>query len=309
MKFNQLLSSICFLLLLVSPSVRADPKPGYFLPDSVNEMILRYRKVKNLIVLPVIINDSVRVNLILDTGCRNLILFGKKFKKLFHINSNKQIPFSGLGNGKQVVGLLSLGNKVVIDHIIGTGMPVVVVENKNLFASYANIHGVIGYEIFLQFEIELNAHAGTITFRPALKTPVPFGYAQIPLRIVDSRPVMNSRIFVNNGMNRMYDLMIDTGSSLGLLLKTTDMSEFNYESKENILGTGLNGPVFGITTVSDRLMLGTFEMKSVPTGIVSSEWHNNGSIGMEILKDYIVIINYCKSYAYFRPAGYKPAND
>jgi hypothetical protein len=38
----------------------------------------------------------------------------------------------------------------------------------------------------------------------------------------------------------------------------------------------------------------------VPTGIVSSEWHNNASIGMDILKDYIVILNYCEAYACFK---------
>ena len=99
---------------------------------------------------------------------------------------------------------------------------------------------------------------------------------------------------------RLLELMIDTGSSLGLLLKTTNISEFKGHRNEKILGIGLNGPVSGYETVSNKLVLTGLEIEAVPTGIVSSEWHNNASIGMDILKDYIVILNYCKAYACFK---------
>jgi hypothetical protein len=257
--------------------------------------------VKGLIILPVSINDSIQVNLILDTGCRNLILFGKNFKKLFTI-TGKPVEFSGLGTGRPVTGRLSLGNKVSIHQVLGEQIPVVVVSDNNLFEDYHNVHGVIGYDIFLRFEIELNSSERSITFRPAIGGMAPVGYETVPLRIVDARPVIESRVFIgkNRKHGRLLELMIDTGSSLGLLLKTTNMSEFNQHGNYKVLGIGLNGPFSGFQTVSNKLVLAGLEMEGVPTGIVSSEWHDNASIGMEILKDYIVILNYCKSYAYFR---------
>src|SRR5687768_1026207 len=105
---------ISFFCLIVIPftAFAGTPASGFFLPDSVTEMTLRYRTVKGLIILPVTINDSIEVNLILDTGCRNLILFGKKFKNMFKITTGKPIEFSGLGTGRPVSGRLSLGNKV-----------------------------------------------------------------------------------------------------------------------------------------------------------------------------------------------------
>ena len=157
------------------------------------------------------------------------------------------------------------------------------------------------YDIFLKFEIELNPRKKTITFRPAQRASAPVGYNTVPLRIVDSRPVMNSEIHLSNDAdkNRKYELMIDTGSSLGLLLKTTNIDDFETANRK-IIGIGFNGPVSGYNTWSNRLDLGAFDMKNLPTGIIQSPWHNYASIGMEILKDYILVLNYCKAYACFK---------
>jgi hypothetical protein len=101
------------------------------------------------------------------------------------------------------------------------------------------------------------------------------------------------------GIPHILELMIDTGSSLGLLLKTTRIEKYGSRSQE-VLGIGFNGLVSGYHVVSEKLKIEGLEITGVPTSVVSSKWHNNGSIGMDILKDYIVILNYCKSYAYFK---------
>lgn len=301
MKSLRQASAIFFLMLLITlDCFAARPTVGFFLPESVNEMTLEYRVVKGLVVLPVTINDSIQVNLILDTGCRNLVLFGKKFTSMFKMSKRRPVEFSGLGNGRSVTGTLSLGNKVSINDVMGEEVPVVVVGSSNLFGRYHNVHGVIGYDIFVKFEIELNARARTITFRPALKATAPAGFVQIPLSVVDAKPIMRSEVLLHRKKSYVLDLMIDTGSSLALLLKTTNISEHNWHSNEKILGLGFNGPVSGYQMISESLKIHGLEMRNVDTGIVGSNWHNNASIGMAILKDYIVVLNYCKSYACFK---------
>jgi hypothetical protein len=295
-----IVASVVIVLLAQFPALCSGPRAGFFLPDSVNEMTLRYKTVNGLILLPVAINDTIHVNLILDTGCRNLVLFGRKFRKLLPVHSARPVEFSGLGTGAAVTGALSLNNRVSIDQVAGELIPIVIVNEANLFARYSNVDGVVGYEIFLKFEIELNARAKTITFRPALKTRVPPGYAQVPLQIVDARPVMESEIFLDKGRSRKLELMIDTGSTLALLLKTTNLSSFYAHRREDVLGFGLSGPISGYATLADKLVLQDFQIERVPAGIVSSPWHNNASIGMEVLKDYIVVVNYCKAYACFK---------
>jgi len=289
------------LLMVYFAHSASRPVAGFFLPDSVVEMKLKYRVMRNLIILPVTINDSVKVNLIIDTGCRNLILFGKRFSKHLRVVPDKTVVFSGLGDGRSVKGKLSLGNKVSIHQVLGEQIPVVVVENNNLFANYHNVHGVIGYDIFVKFEVEINAREQTISFRPPLEVNIPSGYTQVPLRIVDARPVMRSEVHLNGYSSRSQDLMIDTGSSLGLLLKTTTIENFAHHDNSSVLGIGFNGPVSGYQTISRMVRMPGLEMHNVVTGIVSSAWHDNVSIGMQVLKDYVMILNYCKAYVCFKP--------
>jgi hypothetical protein len=290
--------NLCIFLLCIGFYIRAaEIKAGFFLPDDVAEVTFKFKSIHSLIVLPVVINDSVRVNLILDTGCRNLVLFGKRFQKLLKVQANKSVQFSGLGNGNPINGLLSLNNKVSINTVIGEKIPVVVVPQQNLFATYPNVHGVIGYDIFIKFEIELDPKQLLITFRPAATAQLSPEYEKIPLRIEDSRPIVSSEVFLRGSNGQSCDVMLDTGSSLGLLVKTSDLKKFPKEKTHVVLGKGFNGDVMGLKTTAAKVVLSTFEILAVPAGITYSAWHNYASVGMDVMKDYTVVLNYCQAYA------------
>jgi len=269
------------------------------MPDSIREVTLTYKGLGNLVLLPITINDTIKVNLILDTGCRNLVLFGKRFDNLFVLHPDKKIQFSGLGSGRPVDGKLSLSNKVSIGAVIGEKIPLVIIPDQNLFGSYTNVDGVIGYDIFIKFEVELNCADRLITFRPAFDAEIAPGYEKIEIQIKDSKPIISSKVFFQN-RTLLCDLMIDTGSSLGLLLKTTDMNKYPAQGKSEVIGRGLNGNIEGTQTFAKSLLLDKLEIKKVPMGIIFSPWHNYASVGMDIIRKYSIVLNYCKSYAGFK---------
>jgi hypothetical protein len=286
-------------LLIFYFTAAAYPNAGFCLPDSVSEMQLKFRNVRDLIVVPVMINNTVEVNLILDTGCRSLVLFGKKFEKMLNV-TDQEVSFSGLGAGQPVMGHLSLNNHVSIKSIEGKNVALVVVPDRNLFSAYADVHGVIGYDIFIKFEIEINSRAHLLKFRPASSASPPYGYARIPLEIVDSKPVMESQLLFGKSLNQQWPLMIDTGSTLGLLLKTSDLSPFSSFCQETVVGRGFNGLLKGYRTKLKKMILKGLQLQGVAIGVVESTRTNQASIGMNILKDYVVILNYCQSYACFK---------
>ncbi len=289
-----------FISILTQSAYATETKAGFFLPDDVSEVTFRYKSIDSFVILPVIINDTIKVNLILDTGCRNLVLFGKRFQKLFNKEPDKRVQFSGLGNGEAVSGRLSLNNKVSISTVIGEKIPIVLIPRQNVFASYPNVHGVIGYDIFLKFEIELNPRKQLITFRPADTAILGNEYQKIPIRIEDSRPIVCSKLFFAGSQPEMCDLMIDTGSSLGLLIKTTDIKKLQKHANKIKLGRGFNGSVMGVKAPAEKLLLETFEVTVLDVSITQSSWQNHASVGMEIIKDYAIVLNYCQSYAGFR---------
>jgi hypothetical protein len=287
--------TLTLLLFAFAFSSWAGPRAGFFLPDSVQEVALRYKTLNGLIVLPVTINDKIHVNLILDTGCRNLILFGKRFEKLFPLHPGKKVEFSGLGSGKPIMGGLSLDNKVAIDAVLGERIPVVIIDDRNLFRNHPQIHGVIGYEVFSRFEIELNPASQQITFRPGASSSLPENYAHIELRIEDSRPILKGIVEYADGEKKEIDLMIDTGSTLGLLLKTTEqLIDGNI-----VVGRGLNGLLKGERKESKSIILESIQLAISSVDVVSS-WNNYSTLGMEVLKEYSLIFNYSKSYAGLR---------
>lgn len=299
--FKVFLFQLLFFVTWCATST-ARPKAGFSMPDSLPEVTFRYQRARDLILLPVTINDTIQLNLILDTGCRNLVLFGKRFNKLFDLHPDKKVQFSGLGVGKPVVGRLSLGNKVSIDAVIGENIPVVIVPNQNLFGSYTNADGVIGYDIFIKFEVELNLARQIITFRPATTAELSSDYKKISIRVDDSRPIIRSTVFFRGKEGQSCDLMLDTGSSLGLLLKTSDLEKYPTESRSRVLGRGINGNIEGTHAIAEKLLLEHLEIKTISAGIIYSPWHNYASVGMQVMKDYSIVLNYCKAYAGFKKA-------
>jgi len=242
--FFKIILSLTGLLLTIACLALPSPlRSGFHLPDTVEELTLKYKTVGNLILLPVTINDTLKLNLILDTGTRNLVLFGRRFQKFFTFLPDSKVKFSGLGTGSPVFGMLSIQNKVEINSVMGLDIPVVVVTDKNLFGSMINVHGVIGYEIFNKFEIEINPAREVIIFRSPMHDHANPGYVRIPLEVKDCKPMLDCAIFITPEQNRLCDLMIDTGSTFGLLVKATDNQWFGNYGQPEVIGEGFNGDV------------------------------------------------------------------
>ena len=301
-KVIQLVLTAILIAHFPAGSLASISRAGFSMPDSLLEVTFRYKTIRNLILLPVTINDTVRVNLILDTGCRNLVLFGTRFNKVFELHPDKKVNFSGLGSGEPVSGRLSLNNKVSIDAVIGEKIPVVIIPDQELFKSGDHVDGIIGYDIFIKFEVELNCSERRITFRPAIKAEISPEYEKVAIKVEDGRPIISSTLLINR-KSVSFDLMIDTGSSLGLLLKTTDKSRIR-EARDSgsVLGRGLNGNIEGASLLAGRLVLDHLEIEKVRAGIIYSPWHNYASVGMDLIANYSMVLNYCKSYAGFKKA-------
>jgi hypothetical protein len=286
---------VAALFILFAINYSFADRAGFFLDDSVSEQSMTYKSYDNLIVIPVTINGGLQVNLILDTGCRNLVLFGNTFQDQLELQPGRIVSFSGMGEGKQVNGSLSLDNTVRFGNITGERIPIVVVSSRSIFKRFPNVDGIIGYEIFSRFEVEIVPSLRRITFRPAHNSPVREGYDIIPLTVDESRPMIHS-LLVIDGQEVEGNLLIDTGSSKCILVKSKD-SEMLERHKHQTLGEGLNGQIAGWSTQDSNLTIGTHQMRGVEAGVIYSPWHEYASIGMGALKDYAIVLNYVRSFA------------
>jgi hypothetical protein len=94
--------------------------------------------------------------------------------------------------------------------------------------------------------------------------------------------------------------MLDTGSTLGLLFKTSDLKSFPERNFTKVIGRGLNGDVVGIDTQASKLLLHTFVIEAPAVSVISNASYSYSSVGMDVMKNYTVVLNYCKAYAGFK---------
>ena len=115
--------------------------------------------------------------------------------------------------------------------------------------------------------------------------------------------MLRSQITFSESAEKVYELMIDTGSALGLLLKTTNPDALPRRDARTVIGFGFNGPITGYSLYAESMKIEGVEIASLPAAIIESPWHDYASIGMEVLKDYIFVLNYCKAYACLKRLG------
>lgn len=276
------------------------PGPGFTLADSVSEFSLTYFTVDNLIVLPFTINGSVPVNLILDTGCQTLILFGKRFEKMFDMVPDFRVTFSGIGAGKPATGRVALGNTVTLGPVKGDHVPIVIVPGKRILRSHLQVDGLIGYDLFTRFEIEIHPMRQEIVFRPAFNRTLPCDYHHIPLSVAHYRPTIEATFtFPEHDMTS--DMLVDTGSMLSVLVTSSDKQRAMAKARREVVGIGLNGALMGSRTIAKRLQLHDYIVTDVPVALTYSPLRNYASVGMAFLRNYSVIINYVQGYIGLRP--------
>ncbi len=287
------------ILRFAEPCEGKAPDAGFSLPEDIAEVSVNYRSYNELIILPVTINDSIKVNLILDTGCRNVLLFGKRFERILETLPNYDVRFSGLGERPPLTGKLALNNKIAIHTIVGKKIPIVILREKNLFMGNSNIDGIIGYDIFIRFEVEINSVRKNITFRSPERAEIQNDYTKVPLQIEDTRPLVHSKVFFSDADGASLDIMLDTGSVLGLLIRSKN-GVLLADTPQHILGRGLNGNVKGTVRWARKIVIETLEISIPEVKIYKSDWHTHGSVGMAVIKDYTLVLNYCKGYVGFK---------
>ncbi len=81
-----------------SPSraaLRTSNAGGYQFLEGASRTAIRFEMFRNLIVIPAKINDTLNVELILDTGTRSMLLYGKKFANMKNLSGNRRVKIAG----------------------------------------------------------------------------------------------------------------------------------------------------------------------------------------------------------------------
>jgi len=155
------------IFLFIQVKARAQNDLGFNLPQGYDKYTVPIELINNLIVVRVVLNNTLPLKFIVDTGIRTAILTEKTFTDLLNVNYTRKITIPGAGGQKLVDAYIASDITLDIHGVKGPGHALLVLEEdllqlKNFLGH--NIQGILGYELFSRFIIEINYQKRVMTF-------------------------------------------------------------------------------------------------------------------------------------------------
>lgn len=276
------------------------------LPRSEHTKI-NFELINNLIVFPVEVNGA-KLSFLLDSGVSKPILFNIiNVSDSIQINHVESIYLRGLGDGGFIEALKSKQNIFKLGEAININQDIFVIFDESInFTSRLGVpvHGIIGYDIFKDFVVEINYSSKFIK----LHKPESYEYKKckkcqtFDLEFNQNKPYINAEVEIHSKQIPVK-LLIDSGGSDALWLFEDDSLGIFPDNKTyfvDFLGKGLSGSIYGKRTRISSFSLKDFQLNKVNVAFPDSSAisyarkfkERNGSIAGEILKRFNMIIDY-----------------
>lgn len=279
---------------------------GFAIMGGMNSIKLPVEVQNNIVLLPLRINGSFEMNFILDTGVKTTILTEPMVADFIELDSLSRVRVRGLGEGEAIDAHLARNVSISMPGVNGSGINLLVLPEDLI--SYSGmfgrpVYGIIGYEIFNQFVVEINYDQKYIR----LTNPFHFKpkknrrWRSFPIEIHRSKPYVQAKLVDFRGESVEANWLLDTGASMAVSLFDDEMP-IPTQSVETFLGQGLSGFVYGKLGRSRSFHLGPYAFESVITGYPDSSslghlpftsdsvWY--GNIGAEIISRFRIIFDY-----------------
>lgn len=287
---------------------------GFKMPEGKSRITIPIEVFSNLIVMPVVINGQLPLKFILDTGVRTAILTEKSYSDILGLPYSRQYSIATPGGEHLLTAYIANNVSIYIPPgIMGTGHAMLVLEKDYLeLRNYlgAEVHGVLGYELFSRFVVLVNYQEKFIELiDPAVFKPK--GKFQIlDITVEDTKPFLKTYALL--GKKKEVKLLVDTGASHGLMLDPESDKEIVVPEKNisTVIGRALGGEITGKIGRIESLDFGKFVLKNVVTSypdpnsymdtLKATSVVRNGSIGGEVLTRFTVIFHYSKEKMYLK---------
>ncbi|MGF1557947.1 MAG: aspartyl protease family protein [Flavobacteriaceae bacterium] len=285
------------------------------LPNGKKFEKVKFGLINNLVLIPLEVNGT-ELTFVLDSGVGTPILFNLSDQDSIQINKVSEITIRGLGEGEPIKALRSLDNVFKIGAVENRSQDLHVVLDKSLnFSSSLGIpvHGIIGYDLFKDFVVEMDYGAKKIKFHD----PETYVYKKdrksetLPLLLRGKKAYLDAEVLVSGEVNVPVRMLLDTGSSDAVWLFENKDIGIPTRYYEDFLGRGLGGDVFGKRTKVNSFKIGAFVLNDAKAAFPDTASFNaikdlgnrNGSLGGEVLKRFNFIFDYGRAKITLRKNG------
>lgn len=281
------------------------------MPDGVDRVDIPFEEYSNLIVIPITINRFVTLKFVLDTGAESAILTEKIFADLLDFNYVREITIQGPGTVDSLRAQVASGVAMALPGgIQGSGLNILVLKEDYLKLSKnlgAEIYGIIGYDIFHRFVINIDYdHHMLHVYRPEAYKPRRWS-REIPLEINGTKPYV--KLSVEQGQKEdTVKLMVDTGASHAVLLDVRHTEDIVLPDQmiSTRLGQGLGGEIQGFVGRMTEATISGFDFENILVSIpmdgaytkAIKRGSRHGTVGGELLTRFNVTFDYLEEKLY-----------
>lgn len=287
---------------------------GFDFPPNVHKVTIPFERFNNLIVIPVTINHSLTLKFIFDTGVQYPILTEKMFGDFLGLDYTRTITIQGPGAADSIKAKVAPKISLSLPGGVESGINQALLVLEQDYLKLRNnlgtdVYGVIGYDIFSRFVVEINYDENYIVLYEPKKFRPKRSYRKIPMKVVNTKPYVQLTIMKNEREGRKMHLMVDSGASHAVLLDNPeDDSLIPEQNITSVIGRGLGGNINGYLGRMTSLKLGKFLLEepiaSFPVegdyGEAIKRGSRNGTIGGELLSRFNVVFDYFGGYLYLR---------
>lgn len=267
----------------------------------------------NIILVPLQVNGSFEMNFILDTGVKTTILTEPLLASFLSLDSISRILVRGLGDGPPIEATLARDVQISLPGVTGPKVNMLVLPEGLI--SYSSmfgrpVYGIIGYEIFGRFTVEINYQQSYIRLHEPFAYKPRRRWQKLPISLEKAKPYVAATLYTAAGDTIHKPWLLDTGASMAV-----SMLDVAYPAPDPsvpaFLGQGLNGNVYGKLARSEAFQLGEFVLPDIITGYPDTSaipllptdegWY--GNIGAEVISRFHVVFDYPRRQVYLKPNG------
>lgn len=264
---------------------------------------------RHKIILPVRINDSKPLKIILDTGkpTRGLTLFKKKLAADLNLEGTKTVEVRGAGRGGGTSAAVAERATLSLGTLDFDNERVVILQKNPL--REMDVDGVIGYTLFGAFAVQIDYEEQIVTLMRSQDFKAETGWKTLPLTFNEKNiPFVETSISIRGEEPISVSTYIDLGSSEALVLLVD--SEMKFALPRNLwgryVGMGMNGYMYGKFGYIVALEIGPHLLRDIPTAFPKTEMRSrqhgaDGILGNQALMRFHVIFDYSRSLLYIKP--------
>ncbi len=263
-----------------------------------------FRRVNNHLILPVSVNGSEPLDVVLDTGmpAAGLAVYGGSHIAALGLDVDPSIQArvgGAGGDGAHVTARIALEESLSLPGLEIAGTRVIVLPEMPELSGYHD--GIIGYSLFGRFVVEIDYDASVLRLHEPGAYRAPADAVILPLALRHRLPY--ATVTLTQAGHDPFDaeVVVDLGASHAISLNRDHSPRIVLPAKtlSAVVGRGVSGPVRGEVGRLAALGLGGARLEDVVATFPVSEHQNPrgidslaGNLGSDVLRRFNTTFDY-----------------